>query len=275
MAIPIDPSVAVIRVLLVASGDLEDGAPAPMRVDTTAALARLGDPVELLRVEDPEALRARIEDPSIDVVLLDRLGADETTALLERIASVGPPTVVVIEEDSEEAALAAFRAGASDCVRFGPDHERVLPIVLLEQVRRWRADRQRRLAEMRIRDLENLNAAIVSEMPAALVVIDADGLIVTENAEFGRLFPSRSASSPGSEFLAARLPAALFDATDPDLRQGGDGLAGRAQRGARLVRVEGAEGAARAFEVRLRALQDAGRLLILISDVTESEWLSE
>ncbi|HEB88317.1 MAG TPA: PAS domain-containing protein [Deltaproteobacteria bacterium] len=99
---------------------------------------------------------------------------------------------------------------------------------------------------------------------------------MTENAEFGRLFPSRSASSPGSEFLAARLPAALFDATDPDLRQGGDGPAGRAQRGgARLVRVEGAEGAARAFEVRLRALQDAGRLLILISDVTESEWLSE
>ncbi len=277
MVIPIDPSLAVIRVLVVVPGDLRSDRSAPMRVDTTAALARLGDPVELLRVEDVDDLRAKAEDPSIDVLLFDRLDPEETSALLESVASVGPPTVVVIEGDSEEAALAAFRAGASDCVRFGPDHERVLPVVLLEQVRRWRADRQRRMAERRIRDLESLNAAIVSEMPAALVVIDADGLIVTENSEFGRLFPSRaSAASSGPEFLAARLPAALFEATDPvgQEEEGGRRHARSADREARLVRIEGPDGEARAYEIRRRELHDGGRIVILISDVTESEWLS-
>ena len=41
-------------------------------------------------------------------------------------------------------------------------------------------------------------AAIVSEMPAALAVVDADGLIVALNPEFDRLFPSRLETAHGA-----------------------------------------------------------------------------
>ena len=136
-----------------------------MTVETTAALARLGDPVEILRTDTPDDLARLLEDPSIDLVLVDRVESADTGEWLAAIPPNGPPSVVVVSEASEEAALEAFRAGASDCVRFGADYESVLPVVLLEQVGRWRADRQRRVSEERIRWLEDLYAGIVSEMP--------------------------------------------------------------------------------------------------------------
>ena len=251
--------------------------PPPMAVETTAALARLGDPVEILRAESPEELAELVADPSVDLVLVDRLSSDDVADLLGALTSSGPPSVVVVSGSSDEAALAAFRAGASDCVHFGPDYERVLPVVLLEQVRRWRADRQRRVSERRIRWLEDLYAAIVSEMPAALVVVDADGLIVAVNPEFERIFPRRSAEGTQvEEFLAARLPRDLMEAVDLGERAGDDALEGGAESGAlQLVRVEDADAGERAFEIRRCRLDRDGRVLLLISDVTESEWLSE
>jgi PAS domain S-box-containing protein len=250
--------------------------PAPMAVETTAALARLGDPVELLRAQTPDELATALSGAPVDAVLLDRLGAPDTAAMLEVIASSGPPAIVVIGGDAEEDALEAFRAGAADCVHFGERYEDVLPVVLLEQVQRWRADRQRIASEQRIRWLEELYAAIVSEMPAGLVVVDADGLIVAENPEFGRLFPQRGAAGSGAgEFLAARVPvevAALVGdcrdaAAGSSLRPGGPD--------ADLLRVEASDGTSRAYEIRGRVLDAEGRRLLLIADVTESEWLSE
>ena len=111
---------------------------------------------------------------------------------------------MVVESDGEAAALEAFRAGASDCVAFGPDYVNALPVVLLEQVRRWRGSRQRAASEQKIQWLEDLNAGIVADMPAALVVVDGAGLILAETPEFARLFPSR-ADQPVAEFLAARV----------------------------------------------------------------------
>lgn len=272
--------VGVIRVAVVVSmGDVEphEGTWAPMTVETTAALARLGDPVEILRANTPLALAQLLEDPSVDLVLVDRVETADTGLWLESIPQNGPPSVVVVSEASDEASLEAFRAGASDCIRFGPGYESVLPVVLLEQVRRWRGDRQRRVSEQRIRWLEDLYAGIVSEMPAALAVIDAEGLIVAVNPEFDRLFPKMSSGSDtAAEFLEARLPAELVEASFR-VRADSDGstVGHRGQTG-ELVRVEGIEGGnARAYELRRRALDDQGRVVLLISDVTESEWLSK
>jgi PAS domain S-box-containing protein len=276
----------VIRIVVVARGRGGVDGPAPMAVATTAGLARLGDPVEILRAESPQEIARIAADPSIDLVLLDRLDGQDVAELLDAIPSEGPPSVVVCG-DSEDEALEAFRAGASDCVHFGSDYESVLPVVLLEQVRRWRIDRQRRVSEQRIRWLEDLYAAIVAEMPAALVVVDPDGLIVTVNPEFDRLFPPLSASQgSATEFLAARLPLPLLDAFErhslseasSDARPEAaprrpDG--GSEPNPAELVRVDGPEDGARAYEVRRRTLDERGRTLLLISDVTESEWLSE
>jgi len=262
----------VIRIVVVATGAGSLGGSSPMSVETTAGLARLGDPVELLRAQTVEEVREIVADPSVDLVLFDRLDTEEAALMLAAIPSDGPPSIVVIDGDSEAEALDAFRAGASDCVHFGPEYENVLPVVLLEQVQRWRSERQRKLSEDRIRWLENLYAAIVSEMPAGLVVIDADGLIVTENPEFGRLFPSRSLDTgTATEFLAARLPAEIVAAVERAERAESDGQSQSLE----LVRVDDSEAAARAYEIRHRRLADSGRGLLVISDVTESEWLSE
>jgi PAS domain S-box-containing protein len=264
----------VIRVVVVVPGHADEAEPSPMAVETTAGLARLGDPVELLRAQTGAELRQWSEDPSIDLVLLDRLDIADCVDMLGEIDSAGPPSVVIVSGDSEDEALDAFRAGASDCVHFGPDFERVLPVVLLEQVRRWRGNRQRLVSEQRIRRLEDLYAAIVTEMPAGLVVLDPDGLIVAENSEFERLFPSQSSSELSiTEFLAARLPGELAEAIE---RPREDTLpTASADVTAELVRVEGVDGKSSVYELRRRNLGDGDRRLLLISDVTEAEWMSE
>ena len=270
-----ESNLGVIRVIVLTSGTDPIGGPAPMSVETTAALARLGDPVELLRAEGQDELSSLIPDPSIDLVLFDRLDARAPARGLAAITADGPPALVVIDGDREADALEAFRAGASDCVHFGPEYENVLPVVLLEQVGRWRGDRQRRVSRQRIRWLEELNAGIVSAMPAGLVVVDDGGLIIVENPEFARLFPSRAAPcTESSEFLAARLPMEIMEVVQAVEGGSGDGRAD-AESLQHFVRASDSEGTSRAYEVRHRRLDEGDRSLLVFSDVTESEWLSE
>jgi len=277
----------VIRIVVVNPGEDPLGGPAAMSVETTAALARLGDPVEILRAQDEQELASLTADPSIDLVLFDRLDTSDASTLLGAIESDGPPSIVVVDGDSEGEALAAFRAGASDCVHFGPEYDAVLPVVLLEQVQRWRADRQRQVSEQHIKWLEDLYAGIVSEMPAGLVVVDLDGLIVAENPEFERLFPSRSDAIPSglpgtasgiTEFLAARLPIEIMDAVSRAEQPESLATDDPDRHIHELVRVgeDGEEhGELRVYELRYRRLDETGRALIVISDVTEAEWLSD
>ena len=279
-----------------------------LSVETTAALARLGDPVEILRAETLDELRRQIRDEALDLVLLDRLDPRVQSTWLSTLAKSAeavPPSVVVVDETAEEAALEAFRSGASDCVRFGPDYGDVLPVVLLEQVRRWRADRRRRLSEQRIEWLERLYSGIVAAMPAALAVVDDEGLIVAVNPEFERLFPDPlgvgatpddalqgdpRVTANGAQFIETRLPRELVDAlsspstrSDDSVREIGIAVppperasATGTEPAARLVQIEGASSDAptRSYELRVRSLDGDGRQILLISDVTESEWLN-
>ena len=288
----------VIRVVVVAAeaaGSGAAGGPPPMAVETTAALARLGDPVELLRAEGAQDLARFFEDPSIDLVLLDRVNLSGARELLEVLRGDGPPSVFVVEGDSDQQALDAFRAGAADCVQFGADYEHVLPVVLLEQVRRWRNDRQQRVTERTIARLEELNTAIIAEMPVGLAVVDAGGLTVATNPEFDRLFPPRSPeisagpelmaaellgeAVPGpahvAEFLEARIPVELGLALSRGREELVSAQADPPMHRVELVRVEGHGEDARAYELRRRRLEGPGLELLLVSDVTESEWLSE
>jgi len=269
----ISASEATQETSLVDEGDGE-GVPRPMSAPTAAALARLGDPVEILRAETPAELADRSCDPSVDLVLVDRCERSEAAAFLAAIPVGGPPSVVVVEGDSEEAALQAFRAGASDCVLFGADYEQTLPVVLLEQVRRWRIDRQRRVSQRRIEWLEELYAAVVTEMPAALAVVDADGRIVAVNPEFEQIF-SRNAVEDRLPPELLRTSRERIDSSGAGSVEAGGDTAPDAASSVELVRIEIEPGIPRAFEVRHRRLDEAGRVLYLISDVTESEWLSE
>jgi len=249
-----------------------------MAPETTSALARLGDPVEILLAGDALELASRLEEPAIDLVLIDRRLPEEQIELLAAIPPDGPPSVVIVEGGSDEEALLAFREGASDCVQFGPDFERVLPVVLLEQVRRGRSDRQRHASERHIRWLEDLYAAIVAEIPAALVVIDEQGRMEATNPEFERLFPRTRSLQVGEtviggEWLVDRLPPELVEAIERREPASQEGSADDPGGSVEFVRVEAGPIGSRAFEVRRRRLDELGRELLLISDVTRSEWL--
>ena len=63
-----------------------------MAVETTGALARLGDPVELVRAQDVEELRPLTADPSIDLVLFDRLDSADAAEMLAAILLLGHGT---------------------------------------------------------------------------------------------------------------------------------------------------------------------------------------
>lgn len=268
----------VIRIVVIVPGQgagrSDEAELPPMAVETTAGLARLGDPVELLRAQSPDALRLLCADSSIDLVLLDRLDIADMVDLLSEIQATGPPSVVIVSDGAEEESLEAFRAGASDCVYFGPEFERVLPLVLLEQVRGWRVHRQKRVSDQRIQQLEGLYAAIVTEMPTGMVVLDPGGLIVAENAEFSRMFPPQnSGPAAASEFLVARIPIALSERIEKESVSHSGTDSSRAP--AEVVRVEEVEGETRVYEIRRRAIEEGARRIFLISDVTESEWLTD
>jgi PAS domain S-box-containing protein len=121
-----------------------------------------------------------------------------------------------------------------------------------------------------------------------LAVVDPDGLIVAVNFEFDRLFPQRSlAAEATGDFLEARLPMEIVEAlysasskshstSEPGADPSSESTSSDSQlQAALLVRVESRDGAPRAYELRRRRLDDQGREVLLISDVTESEWLSE
>ena len=239
---------------------------------TLGALRRLGREVELVAVHDATRCLNEARDGGVDLVVADRALGEETDRILEGLRSEGPPVVVVAAEASDEVALDAFRRGAADCVAASDDFPRVLAIVALEQIRRWRAVRERGAVERRLRTLERLNDVIVEAIPAALAVLDAEGHVVGVNPEFSSAFGVPPEAAQGQP-LERLLPQDLLESA------GLIGLLAKAalQRGveARVARGVGPDGSPRAFDARARRLGDDGRLLLVLADVTERERLAK
>jgi PAS domain S-box-containing protein len=244
----------------------------PVAERTLRALARLG---QELRVElDPTAaaLVRRVRGGGIDLVVLDGALGDAAGRVLAARRGDDPPALVVTTDADEERALAAFRRGAADCVALGPDYEDVLPVAALEQIQRYRAAAERGAAERRIRWLERLHQVIVEEIPAALAVVDASGRLVTVNPEFALCFgvaPRDAVGRPYGEVLPADLLAS--GEVGPMLE--------RAARGAvpapRVARTAGGEAGGRAFDVRAQRLDEEGRVLLVLAEVTRTEALTK
>ena len=239
---------------------------------TLELIARLGPEVRAERVGDARACLELTRELSADLVLVDLdLGRGASEILLGLRAS-GPPVVALTVDASDEVARDAFRQGAADCVAAAADYARVLPVVALEQIRRWRALCERGEVERRLRSLEHLNDAIVRAIPAAVAVLSRDGRVVSVNPAFARAFglPADGvASAPGApvdRLLPAgllspeRFAALLSDAeTQPvELR----------------VATPPSDGSARSFDLRLSRLDDDGRLLFVLWEVTEAEALN-
>jgi signal transduction histidine kinase len=108
---------------------------------TVAALRRLGRGVRIEIARDAESCLERAR--GADLVVLDRSLGDEGLRILEGLREKGPPALVVTAEATADAALETFQAGAADCVTAGADFAEVLPAVALEQIRAFRAVRER------------------------------------------------------------------------------------------------------------------------------------
>ena len=145
---------------------------APDPLGTLRVLGRLGREAELEVVHDAESCLERCREGAIDLVVVERDLGGGCDAILAALCE-GPPVVVVCRQASDELALDAFRRGAADCIDARAEFDEVLPVVALEQIRRWRAIRERGAAERRIRSLERYNENIIQNMNSAMLVVDA------------------------------------------------------------------------------------------------------
>jgi two-component system NtrC family sensor kinase len=124
-----------VRILVVRS------APAGEDVyGTFAALARLGDDAQVESIADAAGALERARHGQVDLVVVERGPGTPWTEVLEGLRPAGPPVVAVCGGGDDDA-LEAFRSGAADCV--APGAGSPLPEVALEQLHRWRSQRER------------------------------------------------------------------------------------------------------------------------------------
>lgn len=147
-----------------------------------AALSRLGDDARLEFHTDTDTSIARACSGEVDVVVVDLGLGDDAERLMDSLRRDGPPAIVVGDGLSDDQALEWFRRGAADCVALEGGDAELLAVVVLEQIRRWRAIRARGAVENRIRDLEHYNESVIQNMNSAVLVVDQDGTVTTSNA---------------------------------------------------------------------------------------------
>ena len=230
------------------------------------ALNRIGGEVDILRATDVDSALAFASRDTVDLVVLDRCSSDWVFDVLSSEIETRAPVVVVVGLDAEEAdCLETFRAGASDCIRYGADHAEVLPLVSLEQVRRWRQWRERTRTRDKLDWLERLNEAIVSELPVSLAVADREGRIVEINPEFSRAFRISGRLAAGRA-LVELLPADLVASGGLEDLSVLSEQAGSS----RIVRTTDHEQGVRVFDLRVRALDERGHVLLALSDITRT-----
>jgi len=156
--------------------------------DTLSALDRIAGEVGFLRTADVAGCCRAAATGDIDLIVFDRRKTAEIAAVLGEIGAEAPPSVAVIAAAAPESdALDAFRAGVSDCVRDGLDYVEVLPVVALEQIRRFRQLRARASADRKIAWLERYNENIVQSINSALLVVDPNGRITFANPTAGEI----------------------------------------------------------------------------------------
>lgn len=239
---------------------------------TLRALSRLGPEVQIELVHDAESCVEALRRKEADLIVLDSALGPEGDRILALNSESRPPVIVVTQKSDSATALEVFRLGAADCVETGEDFVDLLPVVALEQIRRWRTVRERGATERRILWLERLADAIVSEIPSALAVVDAERRIVTVNPEFCRIW-SLSVDLAAGQPLDSVLPHDLLESGR--IWELLEEAAHDAKMAPRVARTTGHDGVSRAFDVRAEGLDEAGRLLLVLSDVTAHEAMAK
>jgi PAS domain S-box-containing protein len=164
----------------------------------SACLRRLGRGAQ---VDVAHAADALLELAArADLAVIDAAIGESAATSLAALRDEGPPVVVVDRSPSGDAAVLWFRRGAVDCVALEPTPE-ALPLAALEQIRRARAARRRGAALRRIRDLERYSEDVIQNMNSAVLVVDAQGRVVTCNPPAGQILGRPSQSLRGESAL--------------------------------------------------------------------------
>jgi PAS domain S-box-containing protein len=232
-----------------------------------SALRRLGPEARVEIVASAASGLARVEQGDVDLVVIDSRVAGDCAVLLAGLRVSTTPAVVVLAAPEDEAAC----DGAADCIAAGDDLAVTLPRVAREQIDRVRTARERGAAERQLEALERLNDAIVQTIPAALAVVDKDGRMLTVNPEFARTFGLGLAEATGLT-LDQALPRDLLESggvSDLLARAGA-----REPCPPRIARTLGTHGLSRTFDLRATPLDQDGRLLLVLSDVSDRERLT-
>jgi two-component system NtrC family sensor kinase len=174
-------SSSVVRIAVIAPPG--GAAPTP----TLDALRRLGGEVEIDVVREPAACLALDRRAALDLVVTHRLPHAAIGTLCQGLRTDGPPLVSVTGPDDDAEALAAFRAGARDCVRLGADLPDALSVVALEEIGRYRQQRERAWLSKRIGELQRYNENIIQNLNSAVIVVDPDGIITYANPTAGAI----------------------------------------------------------------------------------------
>ena len=203
-------------------------------IGTERALRRLGADVEIEIAHDAIECLERLRDRRPDLVVVDHALGPDVAKILAELEPHGPPAVVVSGEGAAEAALECFADGAADCVSAGPDFAEVLPAVALEQIRNWRATRERERLRRSARVLRVTLENLVDAMESGLLVLDAGGQVTHANPAAERILDEPRGSLRGRS-IVEWLP----DGT-PGLPQLARALVeGERVRGAEAVAVRG------------------------------------
>jgi PAS domain S-box-containing protein len=160
-------------------------------------LGGLGAEARVEVLSDVSAAVAAGRAPDVDLVVTDVAVEAGASRLLDELRRDGPPVVITGSELGTEAALDWFRRGAADCVSLAGRGSEVLAVVVLEQVRRWRAVRERGASERRIRDLERFNENVIRNMNSAVLVMDPEGSVTACNASAAQILGRSEADLTG------------------------------------------------------------------------------
>jgi PAS domain S-box-containing protein len=226
------------------------------------ALRRLGSMARIEIVASAASCLARVARGDIDLVVVDARLGSECSALLGALASTPIPALLVLPQALDAVELELHRQREGSYVVAGEDLPDVLPALARAQIERARASLERGAAEQRLERLELLNEAIVRTIPAALAVLDARQRLLTVNPEFVRTFGVGAPAAAGRR-LDEVLPRDLLS------RAGAGGASP-----ARIGRTVLASGGPRAFDLRATRLDEDGRLLLVLADVSERERLA-
>ncbi len=170
-------------------------------IGTERALRRLGADVEIEIAHDAIECLDRVQGWRPDLVVVDqRLGPDVGKILAE-LEPKGPPAIVVSREGAADAALESFSDGAADCVSAGPNFADVLPAVALEQIRNWRATRERERLQRKARVLRGTLENLVDAMESGLLVLDAGGRVTHANPAAERILDEPRGSLRGRSIV--------------------------------------------------------------------------